>query len=218
MLNRSCEMSESELRPRVFVAGVIQPGDIVLTTTPERLSQRIRKVTGSNISHAMICVGKSSVIDSTGEGVHARNLERLILEPSCAGYVLRPVNPLTTDQLISVISFVRAEVGTRYTMAGAAKSVLAGFVAALTMLTQPPVHDVGVDAVFESDGCNRGASLAALTNSLEFELGAVKPAPGDFGASLARHGVHDLHRAHYRRGSAYAQDVLPGRIHSSGGF
>jgi TnpA family transposase len=83
------------------------------------------------------------------------------------------------------------------------------------MLTQPPVHDVGVDAVFESDGCNRGASLAALTNSLEFELGAVKPALGDFGASLARHGVHDLHRAHYRRGSACAQDVFAGRIRIS---
>jgi len=80
------------------------------------------------------------------------------------------------------------------------------------MLTQPPVHDVGVDAVFESDGCNRGASLAALTNSLEFELGTVKPALGDFGASLARHGVHDVHRAHYRQGSALAQDVFSARL------
>ncbi len=70
-------MSESELRPRVFVAGLIQPADIVLTTTPERLSQTIRKVIGSDISHAMICVGNSSVIDSTGDGVHARNLQRL---------------------------------------------------------------------------------------------------------------------------------------------
>lgn len=66
----------------MFVVGVIQPGDIVLTTTPELLSQRTRKVAGSYISHAMICVGKSSVINSTGEGVHARNLERLILEPN----------------------------------------------------------------------------------------------------------------------------------------
>jgi hypothetical protein len=32
---------------------------------------------------------------------------------------------------------------------------------------------------------------------LEFELWTVKPPLRDFGASFARHGVHDLHRAHY---------------------
>lgn len=159
-------MSESKLRPRVFVAGVIQPGDIVLTTTPERLSQRIRKVTGSDISHAMICVGKSSVIDSTGEGVHARNLERLILEPSCAGHVLRPVNPLTNDQLRSVISFVRAAVGTRYTMAGAAKSVLAGFVAGrrqfCSRLVAQAYRDAGVNLVSDADFCHPGELLKSV--------------------------------------------------------
>lgn len=97
------EMKELELRSRVFVSDLIQLGDIVLTTTPEPMSKTIRNAIGADISHAMICVGKSSVIDSTGDGVHARNLERLILEPSCAGHVLRPVEPLTTDQLHSVI-------------------------------------------------------------------------------------------------------------------
>ena len=45
----------------VFVAGLIQPGDIVLTTTPDPVSQTIRTVAGADISHAMNCVGKSSV-------------------------------------------------------------------------------------------------------------------------------------------------------------
>ena len=76
------------------------------------------------------------------------------------------------------------------------------------MLAQPAVHDVGVYAAFESDRCYGSASLAALADSLEFELWTVKPSLGGFGASLARHGVHDLHRAHYRQGSALAQDVL----------
>ena len=80
------------------------------------------------------------------------------------------------------------------------------------MFAQPPVHDVGVDTVFERDRCNGGANLAALANSLKFELWTVKPPLGDFGMSLARHDVHDLHRAHYRRGSARAQDVFTGRI------
>ena len=86
------------------------------------------------------------------------------------------------------------------------------------MFAQPPVHDVGVDTVFERDRCNGGANLAALANSLKFELWTVKPPLGDFGMSLARHDVHDLHRAHYRRGSARAQDVFTGRIRRSSGI
>ena len=80
------------------------------------------------------------------------------------------------------------------------------------MLAQPAVHDVGVHAVPQSDRCYGGTSLAALADSLAFELWTVKPTFGDFGASIARHGVHDLHRAHYRRGSAAAQYVLAGRL------
>ncbi len=156
-------MSEAELRPRVFVASLIQLGDIVLTTTLEPISQTIRKFTGADISHAMICVGTSSVIDSTCDGVHARNLERIILEPGCAGHVLRPVKPLSTDQLRSVISFARAAVGTRYTMTGAAKSVLAGFVAGrrqfCSRLVAQAYRDAGVNLVSDADFCHPGELL-----------------------------------------------------------
>lgn len=156
-------MSKSELQPRVFVSSLIQLGDIVLTTTPDPMSQTIRKVTGADISHAMIYVGKSSVIDSTGDGVHARNLERLILEPSCAGHVLRPVQPLTNDQLRSVISFARAAVGTRYSAVGAAKSVLAGFVAGrrqfCSRLVAQAYRNAGVDLVSDADFCHPGEFL-----------------------------------------------------------
>ncbi|MDR6962086.1 hypothetical protein J2W43_006107 [Pseudomonas brassicacearum] len=149
-----------ELRPRVFITSLIQPGDVVLTTTPERLSQAIRKITGADISHAMICVGQSSVIDSTSDGVHARNLDRIFLEPGCSGYVLRPVKPLTTDQLLAVISFARAAVGTRYTKAGAAKSVLAGFVAGrrqfCSRLVAQAYRSAGIDLVSEADFCHPG--------------------------------------------------------------
>jgi hypothetical protein len=159
----SYEMNTLDLSPRLFVAGLIQPGDVVLTTTPERMSQTIRMVTGADISHAMICVGKSSVIDSTGDGVHARNLERIILEPGCAGHVLRLVKPLTTAQLHSVISFARAAVGTRYTMTGAAKSVLAGFVAGrrqfCSRLVAQAYRNAGVNLVSDADFCHPGELL-----------------------------------------------------------
>ena len=73
-------------------------------------------------------------------------------------------------------------------------------------------HDVGVNAVPQRDGCNGCAWLTALPNHLEFELRTVKPSLGDFRASFARYGVHDLHRAHYRHRSAFAQNVFTGRI------
>lgn len=156
-------MKGSNLRPRVFVANLIQPGDVVLTTTPEPVSRTIRVVIGADISHAMICVGKSSVIDSTGDGVHARNLERLILEPDCAGYVLRPVNPLTTEQLHSIVLFARAAVGTRYSMTGAAKSVLAGFVAGrrqfCSRLVAQAYRNADVHLVSDADFCHPGELL-----------------------------------------------------------
>jgi hypothetical protein len=48
---------------------------------------------------------------------------------------------------------------------------------------------------------------------LQLEFGAVKPPlAGLGGASLARHGVHDVHRAHYLRISALLQYVLAGRL------
>ncbi|WP_210402534.1 YiiX/YebB-like N1pC/P60 family cysteine hydrolase [Duganella sp. HH101] len=156
-------MNNSKLRPRVFVANLIQPGDIVMTTTPELVSQAIRIVTGADISHAMICIAKSSVIDSTGDGVHARNLERLILEPGCAGHVLRPVKPLTTDQLRSVVAFARAAVGTRYSMASAAQSVLAGLFAGrrqfCSRLVAQAYRNAGASLVPDADFCHPGELL-----------------------------------------------------------
>ena len=156
-------MSKSELRPKVFVTDLVQLGDVVLTTTPDPISLTIRKFTDADISHAMICVDKSSVIDSTGDGVQAHNLGRIILEPGCAGHVLRPVKPLSTNQLRSVISFARAAVGTRYTMTGAAKSVLAGFVAGrrqfCSRLVAQAYRDAGVALVSDADFCHPGELL-----------------------------------------------------------
>lgn len=156
-------MAEPEPHPRAFVTQLIQPGDIVLTTTPARLSQKIRTVTGADISHAMLCVGKSSVIDSTGDGVHARNLERIFLEAGCAGHVLRPLTPLTADQLRTVISWARAAVGTRYTMLEAGKSVLAGFVAGrrqfCSRLVAQAYREADVHLVPDADFCHPGELL-----------------------------------------------------------
>jgi hypothetical protein len=54
---------------------LLRPGDIILTTTTAAVSMAIRVATGSDISHAMVCVEDRSVIDATGEGVQARNTQ-----------------------------------------------------------------------------------------------------------------------------------------------
>ena len=54
----------------------LEPGDIVLTADSGKTSRIVRKATKGAVSHAMICVQHSSVIDSTSIGVQARNIQR----------------------------------------------------------------------------------------------------------------------------------------------
>ena len=76
------------------------------------------------------------------------------------------------------------------------------------------VHDVGVgiEVITQSHDRNRCAALLALLYDLGLHLWAVKTSSEAIGVSLARHGVHDLHRAHFELNSALLQDVLPGRV------
>lgn len=103
---------------------ILQRGDIVLTTSPRKDSGFIRKITRSDISHAMICVAHGSVIDSTGEGVQARNIQKLFYEDECAIYILRPKAPLSPIQVDGIVSYARAATGTSYTKIEAAKSIV----------------------------------------------------------------------------------------------
>jgi hypothetical protein len=59
---------------------VLKAGDIVLTASQSKMSKGIRLATWGTVSHAMICVEHWSVIDSTADGVHSKNLQREIFE------------------------------------------------------------------------------------------------------------------------------------------
>ena len=77
------------------------------------------------------------------------------------------------------------------------------------------MHYVGVDAVLHCHPCDGRAGLGAGADNLQLELWAVEPPCARWcGASLARHGVHDVHRAHYLWMSASFQCVFAGRIQS----
>lgn len=105
---------------------VLQIGDIILTTTTDLLSKGIRKVTGSDISHALIYVESHSVIDATGDGVHSRNTQRLFWEDECAVHVLRFAGGLDDTQSRHVVNYVRGRIGTQYSKIEAARSVFGG--------------------------------------------------------------------------------------------
>jgi len=105
---------------------VLKPGDIVLTTTTAAVSKAIRVATGSDISHAMVCVEDRSVIDATGEGVHARNTQRLLFEEECSVHVLRLRGNISDAQLSAVRTYMRGHIGTQYSTKEAMLTVLGG--------------------------------------------------------------------------------------------
>ena len=101
----------------------LEPGDIILTTSLAWESKVIRRATDSDISHAMLCVAPTSVMDSTGDGVQARNPQKLFYHDECAVYVLRLKEPLPDKMLKQVIDYVRNEHGTEYNVKEAIRSV-----------------------------------------------------------------------------------------------
>ncbi len=89
-------------------------GDIILTTTSQKLSRIIKAVTNGDYSHAMLYVGGQSCIDSTRNGVQSHNIQRLLFQSSKFCKVLRHIEPLTTTQIDLINYFVRRKVGTEY--------------------------------------------------------------------------------------------------------
>lgn len=135
----------------------LQRGDIVLTTSTEKESSVIKAVTFSDISHAMLCVSRGSVMDSTGEGVQARNIQKIFYPDSCAIYILRPKDPLPEDALNTVISYIRARVGTPYAldeaMAAIAKTGKGSSKQFCSRLVARAFAEAGVKLVKNPDFC-----------------------------------------------------------------
>jgi hypothetical protein len=107
-------------------ASALQRGDVILTTTTAPVSKAIRAGTKSDISHAMICVQHSSVIDATNDGVHARNTRRLFFDDKCSLHVFRLKAGLSSEQEQSICQFVRQRVGSEYSVKEAVRTVVGG--------------------------------------------------------------------------------------------
>ena len=102
---------------------LLQPGDIVLTADSGKTSKIVRRGSKGEVSHAMICVQHSSIIDSTGIGVQARNIQRELYDEDARIVVLRLRERPSDARLGTVLDFARSEIGTRYSKAEAIRSV-----------------------------------------------------------------------------------------------
>jgi hypothetical protein len=92
----------------------LQVGDIILTSGPNKVSKVVRRATNSAISHAMIYVQHSSIIDATAEGVHSSNIQRMFFEDDATVLVLRSRLPLGEGPTRKITDFARAATGTEY--------------------------------------------------------------------------------------------------------
>jgi hypothetical protein len=99
----------------------LQVGDIILERDDSIESALIRRQSGSQYSHALLCVDGVSLIDSNIEGVQSHNPRRRLYKNADDVLVLRSKNA-TKDQLLKVEQFARSKVGTAYSLAEARKS------------------------------------------------------------------------------------------------
>lgn len=92
----------------------LEIGDIILIKSESRISEMVRRLTGSQYSHAILYVGVSSIIDSDGYGVQANNLQRLLIEKEDDAIVLRIKDKEKKNILSSIEFFARQKIGTEY--------------------------------------------------------------------------------------------------------
>ena len=103
----------------------VEPGDILFTARPGKLSKAIRFTTRGVVSHAMICVQHGSFIDSTSSGVQARNLQRELFEDDETAFHFRLKDKPDRKVIEQIVDYARSEIGARYSKSEAARSVAA---------------------------------------------------------------------------------------------
>ncbi len=94
----------------------LEPGDILVSSTPAQVSQFIRIATWGQYSHALVYAGHGKVIDATKDGVQERTLAELRKEADRVG-VIR-VAKLSKEKAHLVVAKARALIGGEYNYRG----------------------------------------------------------------------------------------------------
>jgi hypothetical protein len=105
---------------------LLRQGDIILATGDGIVSKSVRRGTKSRISHAMLYVDGFSVIDSTLDGVHARNTQRLIFKDHHQVHALRLKGGLGPADARAIVRYARERIGTEYSVREAVRTRTGG--------------------------------------------------------------------------------------------
>jgi hypothetical protein len=97
-------------------AGLLMPGDIILSAAKGATSLGIRLLTLSAVSHASLYVGDSQVAEAVGEGIRRRAMEQFLDEESTVAAFRHPgVRP---EHVEKMQAFVAETVGQKYNFVG----------------------------------------------------------------------------------------------------
>lgn len=107
----------------------------------------------------MIYVQHGSIIDSTTDGVQARNLQRELLDDEEEVFAFRLRQEVPAHTAAQIVDYARSEIGTRYSRTEAARSVFGGpkprnnrqF---CSRLIARAYHSVGIQLVPDHDYCS----------------------------------------------------------------
>lgn len=88
---------------RSIGADVLEPGDVILSTTTENISRSIRVATGSEVSHAAMYIGNNQVIEAIGDGVIVRDIQMALADDSLA--VAYRHRDMTPERAQSIVDF-----------------------------------------------------------------------------------------------------------------
>ncbi|WP_436873699.1 YiiX/YebB-like N1pC/P60 family cysteine hydrolase [Kosakonia sacchari] len=156
---------------------LLQIGDVVLTSASTALSKGVRTFTKSDYSHAMIWVG-GTLIHSDGGGVYSKNVDRLLFPAPDRVRVLRCKEQLTDEQMLSIITFARSQVGKLYSVKDAINAKLklnrvANQKQFCSRLVAQSYRNAGIDLVDNADFCspeeiNSSELLYEVENYLNF--------------------------------------------------
>lgn len=142
---------------RIKIDSVL-PGDILFTARPKLGSKAIRLASFGEVSHALICVQNSSFIDSTKDGVQARNLQREMFQDDEQIFHFRLQTPLTHELQTLVVDYARAQIGARYSVPEAVRSVVSvkkprSRKQFCSRLVAQAYKSAGIDLVPDADYC-----------------------------------------------------------------
>lgn len=102
----------------IFDLDKLERGDIILTTSKNKVSNIIRLITLGPFSHALLYLGDGSYAEAGGPGirVNSNNIQRLFIDSPKQCAILRLKVPLSEPEMDEVINHARSNIGMEYSL------------------------------------------------------------------------------------------------------